>query len=98
MTKREGIMYALGQLKGYLEDGKDYQTVKLKELFGDKYERYELGFSNGDKSICILDVSKKSDGIGRGRFVIEINRYFYIDDLVNLILEALAFDLKLQKG
>ena len=97
MTKKEGIMYALGQLKGYLEEKKDYKTVELKDLFGDKYERYKLGLSNGDNSVCIIDVKSENQGLRRGRFVIEIDRHFYVDDLANLILQGLAFDLKLQK-
>lgn len=98
MNKREGIIYALGQIKGFLESGKDYKTVKLKDLFGDRYERYEIGLSNGDSSVCIIDVVSEHNELARGRFVIEINRHFYIDDLVNLILQGLAFDMKLQKS
>ena len=97
MNKKEGIIYALGELKGQLECGKDYNTIKLKDILGEEYNAYEIGFSNGSDSLCVLDTKSKGDFI-RGRYVIEIDRHFYIDDLVNLILQGLAFDLKLKKG
>lgn len=96
MNKREGIIYALGIVKGFLESDKDYKTVKLNELFGSKYDGYELGLSNGDKSVCLYDT--RTNNASTRRRVIEIDRHFYLEDLVQLILQALAMELRLQKG
>lgn len=97
MTKKESMYYALGMLKGYLECDRDYKTVNLGTVFGDdKYNKYELGISNCNTTVAIFDVEAEKTEELRKR-VIEVNKYFYIDDLVHILLDALAYDMKLDK-
>lgn len=96
MNKNKGMLYALGEVKGYLECEKDYKTVKLGDLFGEKYNKYELGLSNGIDMVCIYDVSTRKAN-GTRRRVIEVDRHFYIDALVYILNTALAEDLKLEE-
>ena len=94
MTKKEGMFYALGILKGNFECGKNYRTVNLGEILGKtKYSKYELGLSNHDMCVVLLDMKSPKENDMRRR-VIEVNRHLYIDDLVHLLFDALAFDIK----
>lgn len=97
MTKREGIIYLLGEINGCIECKTNYKTFKLGDVLGKKYDKYLIGLSNCDDSVCVLDTGTEGRMTPRGRFVIEIHRKFPIEDLVNLILAGLAADLRSQK-
>ena len=98
MTKKEGMCYALGIIKGNFECGRDYQTVNLGEILGsNKYSPYEIGLSNGNSCIALMDIKSPKEDEMRRR-VIEVNRHLYIDDLVHLMFDALAMDIKMKKN
>lgn len=98
MTKKEGMYYALGIIKGKFECGKDYESVNLGEIFGsDKYSAYDIGLSNGNTCVALLDVKSPTEHEMRRR-VIEVNRHLYIEDMIHLMFDALAMDIKMKKG
>ena len=97
MTKNDGMYYALGIIKGNFECNKDWATVNLGEIFGsEKYSRYEIGLSNGNSCVALMDIESPKEH-GMRRRVIEVNRHIYLDDLVHLLFDALAMDIKLRK-
>ena len=97
MTKKDGMYYALGILKGYFESGKDYHTVNLGEILGkEKYVKYVIGLSNHNTCVALMDIESPKEHEMRRR-VIEVNRHLYIDDLVHLLFDALAMDIRINK-
>jgi hypothetical protein len=96
MNKREAMYFALGVLRGCLDCGKDYNVVELESLFGEKYKKYILGFTNCNSSIGLIDIeAPKTDDLRRR--VIEISRDLDGEQIVGLLLEALAYDIRNNK-
>lgn len=90
-NKKMGMYYAIGILEGLAKCEKEYKHVKLGEIFNEKYERYELGFSSELKTVVLFKDFK--DDKKRYR-VTEITSHFNADQIVTLLLQALAYDMK----
>ncbi len=95
MTKREGIYFGLGCLREFEEQKKDYKLFRLEELFGEKYARYALGIFTGN--VVVFDtITPKVEGSIRRR-VISVPEDFDGDQMVELILAAISYDMKNRK-
>jgi len=93
MTKKEGIYFALGQIRANSKYGLGYRHIELGDILGDGYRDYEIGTSVYDQLITLYNTKKKwkEDMVYR---VIEISSDFDVEQIADLLLAAMAYDKK----
>ena len=92
MDKKDKMYFVLGMIRAYVESGKEYKTVSLGEFMGKDFQDYVIGVS-GTKNdqITLFDESINDE---RRHRVFEIANDFEVHQMVHLMLEALAYDMK----